>query len=60
MASATGHSGARPITPEEPMLTGKERESFALHVMEEVRRGVAALTEQFPLYAWKLGAAAAR
>ena len=29
-------------------------------VIEEVRRDVAALTEQFPLYAWKLGAAAAR
>jgi glycine hydroxymethyltransferase len=29
-------------------------------VIEEVRRGVAALTEKFPLYAWKLTAAAAR
>ena len=27
-------------------------------VIEEVRRGVAALTEQFPLYAWKLAATA--
>ena len=29
-------------------------------VLAEVRRGVAALTGQFPLYAWKLAAAAAR
>jgi len=30
------------------------------NVLSEVRRRVSALTEQFPLYAWKLTAAAAR
>jgi len=30
------------------------------NVQAEVRRGVSALTEEFPLYAWKLTAAAAR
>jgi len=37
-ASATGDPAALKTTQEDDMLTGDERESFALHVMEEVRR----------------------